>query len=481
VPLGAVAEACGAHVVGDGSRTIRDVSYDSREAAPGALFACVPGAEHDGHDHAAEALGAGASALLVERPLDIDAPQLVVRSVREAMGPVSSLVFGRPGDAIACVAVTGTNGKTTITYLLESVFRVAGLTPGAIGTTGARIDGRPEPLKRTTPEAPDLQRLLAKMRASGVGAVAMEASSHALAQHRTDGLRSRVAVFTNLSQDHLDFHPTMEAYFDAKRRLFTPELAVTGVVCVDDDWGRRMAAGSEVPVTTYAVDASADRRISEMRSGLDGVSFLLDGVAVSSPLRGRFNVANCLGAVVAAEAIGIAPEVAAEGIARVGTVPGRMESVDEGQDFLVVVDYAHTPDSIRSVLRGARPLSAGKVICVFGCGGDRDRAKRSRMGEAAGSLADLTVVTSDNPRSEDPMAIIREVVTGVRQGGGEFVIEPDRRSAIGLAITRARPGDVIVIAGKGHETIQEIGGTALPFDDREVARELLRAYPGADA
>jgi UDP-N-acetylmuramoyl-L-alanyl-D-glutamate--2,6-diaminopimelate ligase len=316
------------------------------------------------------------------------------------------------------------------------------------------------------------------MRDAGVEVVAMEVSSHALAQHRVDGVRVDVAVFTNLSQDHLDYHPSMDAYFEAKARLFTPSMAKRGVVNADDPFGARLLVAPDIPMSTFGVDAEADLRATDLDVDAEGIRFSVPGARVRSALRGRFNVWNCLGALAAAEAIGIDRTVAAESLASLREVPGRMEPIEEGQDFLVVVDYAHTPDSILSVLRGARPLAAGRLIVVFGCGGDRDRAKRPLMGEAATSHADLTFVTSDNPRHEDPLTIIGEVVPGARAGGGAFLVEPDRRAAIAAAVAQARPGDVVVIAGKGHERYQEIGDDLVAFDDREVVREVLRAGGG---
>jgi UDP-N-acetylmuramoyl-L-alanyl-D-glutamate--2,6-diaminopimelate ligase len=473
VPLGAVAAAVGATVHGDADARVREVAYDSRSVPEGSLFCCIPGERADGHRFAAEAVGAGAAALVVEHVVAVDVPQVVVPSVRRAIGPIAAVVFGRPAAAMTLAGVTGTNGKTTTTYLLEAVFRAAALTPGVIGTTGAHVAGRPLPLARTTPEAPDLHRLLARMRDAGCDAVAMEVSSHALAQHRVDGLVYDVAAFTNLSQDHLDYHPTMEAYFEAKARLFTPALARRGVVNVDDAWARRLLEAPSVPLATYGFDRDADLHGAGLRVDADGLAFRVGGVEVRSPLRGRFNAWNCLTALAIAESLGIGLAGAAGAIAEVAEVPGRMEPVDAGQEFLVMVDYAHTPDSILHVLRGARPLATGRVIVVLGCGGDRDRAKRPLMGRAATSEADLTVITSDNPRSEDPLAIIEEMLPGAREGGGAFVVEPDRRAAIAEAVGAARAGDVVVIAGKGHETYQEVEGRTVPFDDREVAREAL--------
>lgn len=478
VSLATVAAAADAELIGDPTVPVAEAAYDSRHVAPGSLFFCVPGERVDGHTFASAAITAGASALVVERLVDVDVPQLRVRSVREAMGPMSSVVFGRPASDLRIVGVTGTNGKTTTTYLVEALAAGVGSATGVIGTTGARIRGRRVPLAHTTPEAPDLHRLLATMRDAGVDIVAMEMSSHALAQHRVDGIRATVAVFTNLSQDHLDYHPSMDAYFAAKARLFTPAMAVRAAVNADDPFGRRLLRHPEIPTSTYAIDAEADLRASDVRVDRHGIGFRVPGAEVRSALRGRFNVWNCLAALAAADVLGIARDAAARALAGLDGVPGRMETIEEGQDFLVVVDYAHTPDSILSVLRGARPLAAGRLIVVFGCGGDRDRAKRPLMGEAATSAADLTIVTTDNPRHEDPLAIIGEIVPGARSGGGAYVVEPDRRAAIASAIAEAGPGDVVVIAGKGHETTQEIGDVTVPFDDRQVAREALRTAGG---
>jgi len=475
VPLASVVDAVpGAERRGDA--VVGDVVFDSREVTPGSLFCCVPGANEDGHGYAPAAAAAGASALLVERWLDdVVLPQVRVASVREAMGPVAAVVFGRPSEALTMTGITGTNGKTTTTYLLEAIWRSAGVRPGVIGTTGARVDGEPIPLARTTPEAPDLHRLLARMREAGVGGVAMEVSSHALAQHRVGGVRFDVAAFTNLSQDHLDFHPSMEDYFAAKASLFTPQLTDRAVVNADDPWARRLLEASAVPTTTYGVEREADVRASDVTSSPEGVTFTVDGARFRSRLRGGFNVSNCLAAIAVVRELGIRLDVAAEGLASVRGVPGRVEPVEAGQDFLVVVDYAHTPDSIRSVLQAARPLASGRLIVVFGCGGDRDRAKRPLMGAVATSIADLTVLTSDNPRSEDPLAIIADIEPGARAGGGAYRIEADRRAAIGSAIGEAAAGDVVVIAGKGHESYQELAGATIAFDDREVAREALLA------
>jgi UDP-N-acetylmuramoyl-L-alanyl-D-glutamate--2,6-diaminopimelate ligase len=472
VRLADLAALVGGELRGDPETFVRDAAYDSRAVVPGCVFFCVPGATVDGHAFAPAAFAAGAKAFVVERPVPVDAPQIVAGSVRAAMGPIAAELFGHPARSLTLVGVTGTNGKTTITYLLEGVFRAAGLVPGVLGTTGLRIDGAPGPLARTTPEAPDTQRLLARMVAAGVEVVALEASSHALAQRRLDGIQVDVALFTNLSQDHLDFHATMEAYFEAKADLFTPAHAHEGVVNVDDDYGRRLVVSPAIPLRTYGLDNDADVRGTDLMVDAEGVGFTVAGVPVRSALRGRFNASNCLGAFTVGLALGTAPEVIARGLASVRLVPGRMEPVEAGQAFAVVVDYAHTPDSILHVLRGARALAAGQVIVVFGCGGDRDRAKRPFMGRAATENADLTIVTSDNPRHEDPDVIIAEIVGGI-PAGRRYLVEPDRRKAIAEAVHVATPGDVIVIAGKGHETTQTIGEDIRPFDDRTVAREAI--------
>ncbi len=470
-----VAAVPGTTTRGDAQVPITDVAFDSREVTPGAVFFCVPGRFADGHAYATHAIHAGASALVVERWLDVEAPQALVPSVRGAMGPMSAAAFGHPASAMTTVAVTGTNGKTTVTYLLASIFDAAGWTAGVVGTTGASVAGAPVPLVRTTPEAPDLQRLLARMREAGVRGAALEVSSHALEQQRVDGVVFDAAIFTNLSQDHLDYHGTMDAYFEAKARLFTPEHARSALVNIDDPFGRRLLRHLDIPASTFGVADDADLRARAVVVDRDGVGFTIDGVEVRSRLRGAFNVENLLAAAAAARSLDIDDDAIGRGLASLREVPGRMEPIEAGQDFLVVVDYAHTPDSIRSVLRASRPLTSGRLILVFGCGGDRDRAKRSPMGAAATANADLSVVTTDNPRSEDPLAIIAEIETGAKEGGGAYVIEPDRRAAIRLALHEASAGDVVVVAGKGHEPFQEFRDEVIPFDDRVVAREELDA------
>lgn len=466
-----------AQVRGSAAVRVSGLRYRSAEVRPGDLFACIPGARADGHDFAAEAVQRGAVALLVERFLPLGVTQVRVDRVRDALGPISAAFHGHPSRRLRMVGVTGTNGKTTTTFLLASIFRAHGWRSGVVGTTGVWIGERPTPFPRTTPEAPDLQRLLAEMVEEGVQAVAMEVSSHGLDQRRVDGTRFEVAVFTNLSQDHLDYHPTMEAYFAAKARLFTPALSERAVVNHDSPEGRRLEDG-DLPTVTYGLGPGADVRAEDVRATSEGISFRVGALQIRSRLRGAFNVENCLAAVATARVLGIDDAAIARGIEALEVVPGRVEAVEAGQPFLVLVDYAHTPDGLENVLRAARPLADGRLIVVFGCGGDRDRGKRPLMGRVATSLADLAIVTSDNPRSEDPLAIIAEIEAGAREGGGRYEIEPDRREAIARAVRVAAPGDVVVIAGKGHETYQELADRTIPFDDRVVAREEILAHLG---
>jgi UDP-N-acetylmuramoyl-L-alanyl-D-glutamate--2,6-diaminopimelate ligase len=473
-----VAAVPAAEVRGDPAVSILDVAHDSRAVVAGAVFFCIPGGTVDGHDYAREALDVGAAAIVVERWLDLPATQVCVPSVRAAMGPMSAVAFRDPAADMTVLGVTGTNGKTTVTYLLEAIVRRAGERPGVIGTTGARVDGAPVVLDRTTPEAPDLQRLLARMREAEVGVVAMEVSSHALDQDRVGGVVFDTVAFTNLSQDHLDYHDSMEEYFRAKAELFTPSHARRGIVNADDPWGRRLAGSATIPISTFSVRAASDLRATDVRVSRSGLEFRADELRVRSRLRGGFNVSNCLASIALARAADLDDAATEAGIADVAEVPGRVEPIDEGQEFLVVVDYAHTPDSILGVLEATRPLTSGRLIVVFGCGGDRDRAKRPLMGKAATSVADLTVLTSDNPRSEDPLEIIGEIEPGAVEGGGDYVIEPDRRAAIERAVAAAEPGDAVVIAGKGHERTQELADRTIEFDDREQARRALRSLGG---
>jgi UDP-N-acetylmuramoyl-L-alanyl-D-glutamate--2,6-diaminopimelate ligase len=475
------AEVEGARIVGDGSGEVAGLAYDSRKVGPGTLFFCVPGEKVDGLEFAAAVIEAGAGALVVERELAVEVPQVVVGDARAAMAPVAARFHGDPTGELRVVGVTGTNGKTTTAFLVREILEAAGISTGLLGTVKQVVAGAEEGVERTTPEAIDLQATFRRMLDGGDEACAMEVSSHAMSLHRADAIHFEVALFTNLTQDHLDFHRDMEDYFLAKRRLFADLGPGTAVVNVDDPYGRRLAAEFEC-VTFSAEGAAADYSAREVSFDAGGAEFLAAAagteIALRTGLPGHFNVANALGAFAAALALGVEPEAAAAGLARAARVPGRFEPIDEGQGFSVLVDYAHTPDSLENVLRAARRLTPGRVISVFGAGGDRDRDKRPKMGRAGAELSDLAVVTSDNPRSERPEAIVAEVAAGT--GGGEVVVEVDRRAAIALALGRAETGDTVVIAGKGHEQGQELeAGRKIPFDDREVAREELRKLGGS--
>ncbi len=460
-------------VVGDPDAGISELVYDSRKAGPGALFFCVPGEKVDGHDFAADVVEAGAAALVVERELAVAAPQVVVADARAAMAALAARFWRGPTAELRVVGVTGTNGKTTTAFLAREILESAGIPTGLLGTVKQVVGGAEEEVERTTPEAIELQATFRRMLDAGDRVCVMEVSSHALALHRADAIHFEVALFTNLTQDHLDFHRDMEEYFEAKRLLFEAGPG-TAIVNVDDPYGRRLA-GEFDTVTFSAEGAAADYSARDVELDAAGAKFTVSGEAeVRTGLPGDFNVANALGALAAAEALGVERGAAIAGLAEAAPPPGRLEPIDEGQGFAVIVDYAHTPDSVENVLRAARDFTAGRLIAVFGAGGDRDRDKRPKMGRAGAELADLVVVTSDNPRSEDPAAIVAEVAAGA-QGAAALRVEVDRRAAIALALGEAEPGDTVVIAGKGHEQGQEFeAGRKLPFDDRDVAREELR-------
>ena len=454
---------------------VSKLAYATPHVTPGTLFFCVPGFTRDGHDFAPEAIARGAVALVVERPLNLGVPEIRVESVRAAMAPAAATFYGDPTGELQVAGVTGTNGKTTTAFLLRTILEADGRQTGLLGTVTSVIGGVEHPVERTTPEAIDLQRTFRQMLDGRDVACSMEVSSHALELHRADAIQFAVAIFTNLTQDHLDFHPTMEDYFLAKRRLFDELAPRSAVVNVDDPYGERIAA-ELARATTFALDRDATYRATDVDTGLHGSRFTIRGpdgaLQLTTPLRGRFNVYNALGAFAAARALGVPPQTAQRALAGAELVPGRFQPVDEGQEFAVLVDYAHTPDSLENVLRAARELTSGRLHVVFGCGGDRDRAKRPMMGEIASRLADRVIVTSDNPRSEDPEAIIEQVLTGTGPGVEH---NADRREAIERAIAGAHGGDVVVIAGKGHEQGQEFkGGHKIPFDDATVAREALR-------
>ena len=450
---------------------IADLAYDARAAGPGSLFFCVPGTRADGHEFAGDAVANGAVALVVERPLELDVPQLLVPSARATMAVAADEFFGHPTEELQVAGVTGTNGKTTTAFLLYAILAAAGRRPGLLGTIESRVGGERRPAVRTTPEAIDLQREFREMLDAGDRSAAVEATSHGSALGRLDRVRFGALVFTNLTQDHLDFHGTLEEYFDAKRRLFT-ETRPPAAVNVGDEHGRLLAEEllGQNELLTFGLTDDAELRAEELELGPRGARFRAGGIELETRLRGRFNVENVLGAVAAARLLGIPDDAIAYGVRELRGVPGRFEAVDEGQPFAVLVDYAHTPDSLENVLRTARDLAQSRVICVFGCGGDRDRGKRPLMGRIATELADIAIVTSDNPRSEEPEAIIAEILEGA--DGAE--VEPDRREAIARAVGEAGEGDVVVIAGKGHEQGQQFADRTIPFDDREVAREALR-------
>jgi UDP-N-acetylmuramoyl-L-alanyl-D-glutamate--2,6-diaminopimelate ligase len=428
---------------------ISELAYDTRDVTPGTLFFCVRGSTRDGHELAPEAASRGAVALVADHAVDVPLPQLVVPDVRAAMPRAATLFFGDPTRELDVAAITGTNGKTTTAFLLHAILRADGRKAGLLTNIERRVGGESRPLGLNTPEAVDLQRLFRQMAAAGDTACVMEATSIAQAQGRLDGTRFAVLVFTNLTQDHLDFHGSMEAYFEAKRAMFAQ--AERAVVNVGDEHGRRLAA--ELP-GAITFDADSD---------------VIDGIELRLP--GRFNRENAIGAALAARALGVGDDAIRRGIESVAGVPGRFEPIDEGQPFTVIVDYAHTPDSLDNVIRAARGLGDGRLVVVFGAGGDRDRAKRPLMGRVVAELADRPILTSDNPRSEDPAAIAADVAAGA---SGELETELDRRAAIELALGDARPGDVVVIAGRGAEAEQELATGKIPFDDRDVAREALK-------
>ena len=454
---------------------VTNLAYDNRAVKPGALFFCVPGFTRDGHEFAAEAAANGAVALVVERPLRLGIPEIQVSSVRAAMAPAAAAFYGDPTRSLQIVGVTGTNGKTTTAFLARRMLEAADRQTGLLGTVKSVIGRVEYPVERTTPEAIDLQRTFRAMLDGGDRACAMEVSSHALTLHRTDAIHFAVAIFTNLTQDHLDFHNSMEDYFEAKRRLFIDLQPRNAVINIDDPYGARLARELSEPVT-FGLGLEASYRALEVETDIQGSRFRVatpEGeFELISPLRGRFNVYNLLGALAAVHSLGVPMGTAAQAAQSTDQVPGRFQPVDEGQEFAVLVDYAHTPDSLENVLQAARALTEKRVHVVFGCGGDRDRGKRPLMGAIARRLADRVVVTSDNPRSEDPEAIISEILVGA---GEDVEHEVDRRAAIAEAIAGADAGDVVVIAGKGHEQGQEFAGARkIPFDDLIVAREVLR-------
>lgn len=474
-----------ARLLGDRLPEVEGIAYDSRRVRPGELFVCIRGLVHDGHHFAAEAVAKGAVALLVEEPLGLGVPEVLVPNTRRAMGEAAAAFYGAPSQRLRLIGVTGTNGKTTTTYLIRSALERSGRRTGLIGTVEQITGSLRRDAARTTPESLDIQMLLREMVDGGCVACAMEVSSHGLALERTTGTQFDVAVFTNLSHDHFDFHKDFDEYLEAKAGLFRSlrfgertgvKRQKGAVINLDDAQAGRFIDAAGAPVITYGIESAADFRASEVEVNAGGVRYVAQtpqgSIRVHTRLPGRFNVYNSLAALAACYIEGVDLEAAAEGLAET-VVPGRFEPVEAGQEFAVIVDYAHTPDSLENVLKTARGLAEGRLICVFGAGGDRDRSKRSLMGSVAARLADVLVITSDNPRSEDPARICSEIEEGAR-GAARCEVILDRREAIRRAIYEAAPGDLVLIAGKGHERYQEIDGVKLHFDDREEAVKAIR-------
>ncbi|MFF9649986.1 UDP-N-acetylmuramoyl-L-alanyl-D-glutamate--2,6-diaminopimelate ligase [Streptomyces sp. NPDC014622] len=491
-PLGELAARLG--VEPPGTAEVTGITHDSRAVRPGDVYAALPGARFHGADFAAQAAGLGAAAVLTdpagaERAAATGLPVLVTEDPRARMGELAAEIYGRPGEDLLRIGITGTSGKTTTAYLVEGGLRAADRATGLIGTVETRIGDERIKSERTTPEATDLQALLAVMRERGVDAVTMEVSSHALVLGRVDGCVFDVAVFNNLSPEHMEFHSGMEDYFQAKAQLFTPRRSRQGVVNFDDAYGRRLVAEAAVPVVTFSAEGhpDADWRAEDVEVGPLGSTFTVVGpkderIAARAPLPGPFNVANALAAVVTLAVAGLDPQTAADGVAAVPGVPGRLERVDAGQDYLAVVDYAHKTDAVESVLRSLRKVTRGRLHVVLGCGGDRDTTKRGPMGAAAARLADTAVLTSDNPRSEDPLGILAAMLAGAAEvpvhERGDVLVDADRAAAIAAAVARAEPGDTVLVAGKGHEQGQDIHGVVRPFDDRVVLRAAIERSLG---
>ncbi|NEA74430.1 UDP-N-acetylmuramoyl-L-alanyl-D-glutamate--2,6-diaminopimelate ligase [Streptomyces sp. SID13588] len=487
--LAELAARLGAEPPADGAPAT-GITHDSRAVRPGDVYAALPGARFHGADFAVQAADLGAVAILTdpagtERAAATGLPVLTVDDPRARMGALAAWIYDEPGEDLLQIGITGTSGKTTTAYLVEGGLRaVHGKATGLIGTVESRIGDERIKSERTTPEATDLQALFAVMHERGVRSVVMEVSSHALVLGRVDGAVFDVAVFNNLSPEHMEFHTDMEDYFQAKARLFTPQRSRVGVVNLDDAYGRRLVAEAGVPITTFSAegDLDADWRATDVETGPLGSTFTVTGpkgetARAAAPLPGPFNVANTLAAITALVIAGMDPQTAADAVAAVPGVPGRLEGVDAGQPYLAVVDYAHKTDAVESVLRALRKTTEGRIHAVLGCGGDRDQHKRGPMGAACARLADTAVLTSDNPRSEDPLAILAAMLNGAAEvpahERGHVIVEPDRAAAIAIAVARAEPGDIVLVAGKGHEQGQDIAGVVRPFDDREVLRAAI--------
>ncbi|MET9446336.1 UDP-N-acetylmuramoyl-L-alanyl-D-glutamate--2,6-diaminopimelate ligase [Streptomyces cinerochromogenes] len=491
-PLAELADQLGV-TAPEGAAEVTGITHDSRAVRPGDLYAALAGARLHGADFVAQAASLGAVAVLTdpagaERAAATGLPVLVLADPRARMGELAATIYGHPGRDLLQIGITGTSGKTTTAYLVKGGLDAA-RPAGLIGTVEIRIGDERIKSERTTPEATDLQALFAVMREGGVEAVAMEVSSHALVLGRVDGCVFDIAVFTNLSPEHMEFHSDMEDYFRAKAQLFTPQRSKLGVINADDDYGRRLAREATVPVVTFSAEGhpDADWRAQDVQVGPMDSTFTVLGpngerVHAKSPIAGPFNVANTLAAIVALAAAGLDPQTAADGIAAVPGVPGRLERVDAGQPYLAVVDYAHKTDAVESVLKALRKVTKGRLHIVLGCGGDRDETKRAPMGAAAARLADTAVLTSDNPRSEDPLAILATMLRGAASvpahERGEVLLFEDRAAAIAAVVGRAQAGDTVLVAGKGHEQGQDIAGVVRPFDDRQVLREAIQNTQG---
>lgn len=467
------------------SRTVDGLAYDSRQVRPGFLFFAFPGAKTDGRQYARAARERGAFAVVSEtpRPADFDGPWIQVAHGRAALAAWSRAFYRTPDRRLTLTGMTGTNGKTTTVYLIDALLRARGRTTGMLGTIEYRVAGEVRPAVNTTPESLDLMRMFDEMAQAGATHATFEVSSHALALRRVYGIEFHTAVFSNLTRDHLDFHRTMEAYFEAKQLLFDGAGARPphwAVINHDDEWGRKLRTHASTRRLTYGMRPGADLRAVNVETGFEGLTFDIEtkegAVRLRSPLVGHINVYNLLAAFGAGLSLGLTAEECAAGLGTLAAVPGRFERVDEGQPFLVVVDYAHTDDALRNVIQVARSLKPKRLITLFGCGGDRDRTKRPLMGEAAASLSDYVIVTSDNPRSEDPLAIINDAMVGVGRHATPHVVEPDREKAIRRALSEASAGDIVLLAGKGHETYQVLRDQTIHFDDRETARALLRGF-----
>ena len=463
---------------GDMDAEIASLCIDSRKAEPGALFFCTPGLRMDAHEFAPQAIEKGAVALVVQRRLALDVPQVLVEDVRKALSYVAAEYYGRPAEKLMMLGITGTKGKTTTSFLVKSILEAAGIKTGLIGTVCSMIGEETIPNRLTTPDPIETQTLLRRMVDAGMQCVIMEVSAHALDMHRLAGVKFKVGAFSNFSQDHLDYFPDMETYFAAKMRLMDPEVCQTLVYNVDDEHVGAALKDIDCPKLRIGIRESSDVYANDIEIGERGCSFLMTWhkrfrTTISLHLAGIFNVYNALMAAGIAICAGVGPESIRQGLENVYAVPGRIELMDTGTPYRVILDYAHSPDSLENVLKAVRQTARGRMIALFGCGGDRDKAKRPMMGQIGGKLADYCILTSDNPRGEDPMAILDAIEEGIKPTGCEYVVIENRREAIRYALTHAEPGDVVVLAGKGHETYQEIKGVRHPFDEKVVVRELL--------